>query len=305
MKFICAQPAIDYYTWQVEVMINNFIQQGVNANSIEILCSYTSVIPQNWRKLADTYNNVRFFFYKDERQRASYISSIRPHVLHQHWLHHPELANETIFYHDCDILLSKPVDFNNLLQDDICYVSDTVSYIGAEYVRSKGEQYLDLMMSIVGVDKTFVIGNEKNSGGAQYIIKNVTAEFWSKVYHDSEKLWRMVNDMIKREKPPHALQIWCADMWAVLWNLWFFDKKVKVAEEMSFSWGTSNISDWDKHKIYHNAGVTADRKDLFFKGAYQSKTPYDMDLSTINDKYCVYNYAKEILNTSLITCLTK
>ena len=113
----------------------------------------------------------------------------------------------------------------------------------------------------------------------------------------------MVNEQIKKDKPPHALQIWCADMWAVLWNLWFFDKKVKVAEEMSFSWGTSNISDWDKHKIYHNAGVTSDRKDLFFKGAYQSKLPYDIDISTINQNQCVYNYVKEIVKTKHVSCL--
>ena len=303
MKFICAQPAIDYYTWQVEVMINNFIQQGVNPNSIEIVCSYKDNIPQNWRKLADTYNTVRFFFYKDLRQKSSYISSVRPHILHQHWLQHPELETETIFYHDCDILLSKPLNFSSLLEDDICYVSDTVSYIGAQYVRSKGEHYLDLMTSIVGVSKSFVIDNEKESGGAQYIIKNITAEFWSTVYHDSEKLWRMVNEQIKKDKPPHALQIWCADMWAVLWNLWFFDKTVKVSSEMAFSWATSNMADWDKHNIYHNAGVTGDRKDLFFKGAYQSKLPYDIDISTINQNQCVYNYVKEIVKTKHVSCL--
>ena len=191
----------------------------------------------------------------------------------------------------------------SLLEDDICYVSDTVSYIGAQYVRSKGEHYLDLMTSIVGVSKSFVIDNEKESGGAQYIIKNITADFWSKVYHDSEKLWRMVNEQIKKDKPPHALQIWCADMWAVLWNLWFFDKTVKVSSEMAFSWATSNMADWDKHNIYHNAGVTGDRKDLFFKGAYQSKLPYDIDISTINQNQCVYNYVKEIVKTKHVSCL--
>ena len=97
MKFICAQPAIDYYTWQVEVMINNFINNGVNPNNIEIVSGYSGAeVPENWRKLSQHYNTVRFFFYKDERYKPGYISSIRPHILHQHWLHYPELANEKI-----------------------------------------------------------------------------------------------------------------------------------------------------------------------------------------------------------------
>jgi len=305
MKFICAQPAIDYYTWQVEVMINNFINNGVNPNNIEIVSGYSGEeVPASWRKLAEHYNTVRFFFYKDERVKPGYISSIRPHILYQHWLRHPELATQSIFYHDCDIVLSKKADFNDLLQDEVCYVSDTVSYIGARYIMSKGEHYMDLMANLVGVNKEKIINNEQDSGGAQYLIKNVTAEFWKKVYYDSENLFRMVNEQIKKDNPPHAIQIWCADMWAVLWNLWFFDKEVKVTEKMAFSWATSGIGDWDKHPIFHNAGVTADRKDLFFKGAYMSQLPYStIEHQVFNTNFCSFNYIQEIIKTKQTSCL--
>lgn len=303
MKFICAQPAIDYYTWQVEVMINNFVRNGVNPKDIHIVCGYSNEKLDKWEKLKAYYKDVNFFFYKDERQKPYYISSIRPHVLYKHWLLHPELEKETVFYHDCDIIFSRPIDFTELEKDDICYVSDTVSYIGARYVRSKGEHYLDLMTDIVGVNKDYVIEQERNSGGAQYILKNIPTSFWSKVYYDCERLWTMVNAQIKKDKPPHAIQIWCADMWAVLWNLWFFDKKVQVTKDMSFSWGTSPIVDWDRHPIYHNAGVVGDKKDMFFKGMYQARTPYDIDLTTFNSNYCCYKYAEEILKTKEVTCL--
>ena len=36
IRFICAQPANSYYTWQVEVLINNFIKHGINPNQIDI-----------------------------------------------------------------------------------------------------------------------------------------------------------------------------------------------------------------------------------------------------------------------------
>ena len=306
MKFICAQPAIEYYTWQVEVMINNFIKKGINPNNIEIVCGYSKEIPESWKTLASHYNTVRFFFYKDERFKPGYISSIRPHVLYKHWLSNPELENETIFYHDCDIVFSKALDFTEMLKDDVCYVSDTVSYIGAKYIRSKGEHYFDLMTDIVNVNKQYVIANEENSGGAQYLIKNVSAEFWKKVYYDSESLFRIVTNQIKKDNPPHALQIWCADMWAVLWNLWFFDKIVKVSKDLSFSWATSPISEWDKHYIFHNAGVTGDRKDLFHKGSYMSKLPYDdVEVQAFNTNFCSFNYVQEIKKTKQISCLTK
>jgi hypothetical protein len=302
MKFICVQPAIDYYTWQVEVMINNFIKNGINPNDIEIVSSYYGSISDKWRSLANRYNTVRFFFYTDTRIKYNYISSIRPHLLHKHWLKFPELEKETIFYHDCDIILSKPVNFTNLLNDDVCYVSDTVSYIGAKYIRSKGEHLLDIMTDVVGINKQFVIDNEKDSGGAQYLLKNIPAEFWNKVYWDAENMYKPI---VKLQNGDHSnpFQIWCADMWSVLWNLWLIDKEVRVTDDMSFSWATSGIHDWDKHPIYHNAGATGENKEIFYKGMYQAQTPYNIKLEDFSDKFCSFNYVKQILETKEVTCL--
>jgi hypothetical protein len=303
MKFICAQPAIDYYTWQVEVMINNFVSNGVNPEDIHVVCAYKQNIPEKWKKLAAYYSKVKFFFYKDERPKPTYIPSIRPFILYQHWLSNPTLSTETIFYHDCDIVFNKQIDFKDLLEDDKCYVSDTVSYIGANYIRSKGEHYLDLMTSLVNINKDLVISQEKESGGAQYLLKNIPASFWNKVYFDCENLWRLVNNQIKKDNPPHAIQIWCADMWAVLWNLWFFGNIVKVTDKMSFAWATSSIDQWDKHPIYHNAGVTGPDQNLFYKGQYQTILPYDIKIEDFTDKQCSYKYAEEIIKTKEVTCL--
>ena len=35
LRYICVQPRILYYAWQVEVMINNFIKHGINPNNID------------------------------------------------------------------------------------------------------------------------------------------------------------------------------------------------------------------------------------------------------------------------------
>lgn len=307
MKFICAQPAIDYYAWQVEVMINNFVRNGVDPRDIQIVCAHYGSVPDNWIKMTEYYSDVKFFYYLDDRVKAGYIPSIRPHILYKHWLENPELEKETIFYHDCDIILSKKIDLKNLLSDDICYVSDTVSYIGANYIKGKGEHYLDLMSKLVNVNKDFIIGQENNSGGAQYILKNIPTEFWKKVYYDAENLYRLVTNQIRKDKAAnpnlHEIQIWCADMWAVLWNLWFFGKEVRVTARLQFSWATSLIQSWDACPIYHNAGVTGHGQGLFYKGGYINKLPYDIDIESFTPSQCSYKYAEEIIRTREVSCL--
>jgi hypothetical protein len=301
MKYICAQPATSYYKWQIEVMINNFLEKGIKSEDIHILCGYTQSSPpiEEWKDIINKFNKVNFFFYLDDRHKPSYIPSVRPHILYKHWLKHPKLENETIFYHDCDIVFTKPVDFKDLLEDNKCYVSDTISYIGAKYIRSKGEKYFNLMTNIVNINKKYVIEQEENSGGAQYLLKNIPIEFWKKVYYDSENLFRLINNEIKKDKiidPSfHEIQIWCADMWAVLWNLWFWDKQVLVTDKLSFSWATSPIEDWDKYSIFHNAGVEATSCDLFYKEKYRKTEPYNIELDSYSNKHCSYNYVKEIL----------
>ena len=42
LHYICVQPRLIYYAWQIEVMINNFIQNGINPKDIHIIVSYKS-----------------------------------------------------------------------------------------------------------------------------------------------------------------------------------------------------------------------------------------------------------------------
>lgn len=295
MKYICAQPATQYFGWQIDVMLHSFITTGVDLKDVHVVCAIHNEISDYFETLKAKYPKVIFEFYEDKREKKNYISSIRPHILKQHWEKHPYLKNETVFYHDCDIALTKPLDLSNMLDGDTCYLSDTISYIGHDYILSKGEIVLDEMCKIVNIPKELVRQNQKNSGGAQYIIKNIDWWFWQNVEYASENLFTkisLLNKNLKKEKGNdyHEIQIWCADMWAVLWNLWLINKKTKVAEELDFLWSTSNISDWHKNSIYHNAGVTAKSEGLFFKGKYINEMP-DLKLNESLDKTkCSYNY---------------
>lgn len=309
LRFVSAQPAIDYYTWQVEVMINNFLKNGISGNNIDIVCSIKNgEIPTNWRKLADTYNMVRFFFYEDTRKDSVYISSIRPHILKKHFEAHPYLKDEAIFYHDCDIILSKQPQWDHLVHDDIWYLSDCRYYVGAEYIKSKKCGIYERMCEIVGIDEKIPIENELNSGGAQYLMKNVDAQFWSKVEEDCEKLYQFFLDHLKAfpESPKyHPIQKWTADMWAVLWGAWYYGHQTKVVPELEFIWPMHGLDMWEKNVIFHNAGVTEESKKegMFFKGSYIKTLPYDLNIDDFQDKWCSRKYVEEILQTAKKSCL--
>ena len=300
LRFVCAQPASVYYAWQVEVMINNFMVMGVNPNHIDIVCwKQNGSIPEEWTKLATRYP-ARFFFYDDTRETKHYISSIRPNILKQHWAARPEIHNDAIFYHDCDIIFTKPPTewiTDIMINDKRWYGSDTRWYIGHDYIKSKGDDILEAMCDIVGISKFDVESNELNSIGAQYLMKSIDYEFWDKVERDSERLFKEITDLnnIKKSIQPsyHELQIWCADMWAVLWNGWLRENHTVCHENFNFSWGTSTIEDYHKLNIMHNAGVTQSGQGLFYKAQYMNSVPYN-DTPLIRENTASSEYWKWI-----------
>ena len=310
LRYISAQPTIDYYTWQVEVMINNFIKSGINPNHIDIVCSIKDgVIPESWSRLANHYNYVRFFFYEDTRENPTYISSVRPNILKKHFTRYPELKNDAIMYHDCDILFTQHVNWNKYLDDDIWYGSDTGGYVGARYVKSKEFGIYEEMCKIIGIGEDLPTLNENNTIGAQYLMKNVTAEFWEKVELDCESLYKFFTEHLKQHPASdkyHPIQKWTADMWAVLWNAWYFGNETKCIDDMNFIWPGWKIKDWEDFYIFHNAGVTENHKQterLFFKGDYINKLPYDINLDDYDETKCSYKYVQEILETANRSCL--
>lgn len=296
MIYICAQPATLYYAWQIDVLLHSFCNVGIELKNVHIVNAIHNNIDPYFDKLKEKYPDVLFCFYEDTRHDKGYISSIRPHILKKHFEAYPELCNQNIFYHDSDIVFTKPLDINKYLNDNIYYLSNTISYIGYEYILSKGEDILKTMLDIVGIDENTVKQNQNNSGGAQYLLKNIDKYFWYDVENDSTRLFKEITELsrIKKEADPnyHEIQIWCADMWAVLWNLWKRNKQTEIVEELNFSWSVTNINEWHRSAIYHNAGVVNSSSGMFYKGEYINKLP-DLNLNIENNR-CSYNYYKLI-----------
>jgi hypothetical protein len=307
MTFICAQPDVPYFHWQVEVLIHNFMKNGINPNWIEILFSYDETISDEGVALARKYPFVRFFFYKKTPcDNYGYIPILRPDILEQHFLKYPNLSDEIIFYHDSDIIFRELPDFNSLLNDDIWYLSDTVSYIGSDYIKSKSDKILTDMCNIAGISRDLVEQNNKNSGGAQYLMKNIDHLFWRDVKFVSLDLYKYMLDAEIEErktltedqlKTYNPIQKWCADMWGVLWCGLKRGNEVRLSDELGFSWGSSwGTHEWQRYKIMHNAGVSDNcNGKCFHKSEFMNKSPWDYDFSAIDPNSNTHNYVQAIL----------
>ena len=284
--FVTAQPDVPYFHWQVKLYTHNFIEKGIDPNQIHVIFSTlgNNKLSQGAEDLKKIGVNIHS--YKDERVNKRYIPSIKPFLLYK-WLEQYPQYGKCFFLHDADIIFRELPDFEKMMNDDICYLSDTIGYIGYDYIMdccrryesqhptSEKGQLLKEMADTIGISVDLIKENQKNSGGGQYIIKNTDYKLWEKIYLDSFTLY---NNMLiyQRKFPinPGQIQFWTAEMWSVLWNLWLHNFKTKVVNELSFSWATDNVDVYKKHPILHMAGVTDDlKKTKFYKGEYINIDP--------------------------------
>jgi hypothetical protein len=307
MRYICAQPASSFYTWQVEVVINNFKKQGVNPNKIDILCAINNdVVPEEWRKLQNHYNTVRFFFYNDTRVDKSYIPSIYFNLMSNHMKANPDLIGQRLFLHDSDIIFTRTPEVDWAMLGKVWYLSDTNSYINYDYIQQKGNHVYEDMCEIVGIDKLIPKLMNSHSGGAQYITIGESFEFWDKVESDSVKLYsyfcKTEHLYIKKHEGDYPIQKWTAGMWSLLWNIWLRGYETRVDSRLNFGWSTDHISSVEKYWILHNAGVAPTDIGLFFKGNYTQELPYNKELN-LNEQRASFYYWKEVQETSKQTIL--
>jgi len=296
MKILVVLPDNSYFLWQMLVQINNFKKLGLDKDVIYII-GKNSIQKSNIlnKIMLNSQSKCSFHVFTDDRINPQYSSSLRPHLLVKYFEMYSEAQNETFFYIDPDVLFTKKFKLSDFQKDNIWYLSDTISYISSQYIRSKNNDLFNGMCDIVGIDPKIVEDNDLNAGGAQYVMKNLTADFWKKVEKDSENLFTYMISTSNKYNPEHPIQAWTSDMWAVLWNAWLFGHETKISKKLDFCWATDVINKWKTTNIYHNAGAVIDNGYYFLKTKYQI-SPFNKDLKC-SDEYCSYNYMKEIKET--------
>lgn len=341
LVFISCVPDDILFVTQTKVQLHNFRKHGYSKLSRILVFIPSDRLERGhnigWDALIDEFPEVTFSFYPDTEdilnnfiRKADYIPLLRPYMLKKHFEEYLYLSECAIFYHDSDVIFTKYLDFSPFLDDEINYLSDTKSYISAEYFDSKvkhvredrlGEykkvDVLQHVLDIFKLQRFDAVKNNDNSGGAQYLLKGMTAEFWQKVFDNCiqiRSLLYSVNEYffagsnhIEREN--RGFQRWCADMWAILFGLWAEKKETRCPKELDFAWATDLIGKLDNVYLYHDAGAGPDAFEatiggikgmhkLFYKRAApyvnNQKTYFDDDLSYVSQDYCSYEYAKAI-----------
>lgn len=186
----------------------------------------------------------------------------------------------------------------------IGYVSDTISYIGYKYISSCCDRYFKVhgksnnydkfdifnkMCEAAGVDKEMIKSRDKQSGGAQYLFKNMDYEFWDECEKVNEKMYKMFIQYEKKYPIPHHIQKWTTDMWTCLWLYWKRGDTTIVHKELDFSWATGTVREYRLKNIFHLAGITGSHKKRFHKGRYHSKCVFE----EYNKDRCIFDHIEK------------
>ncbi|MFC4387521.1 hypothetical protein ACFOZ1_06800 [Gracilibacillus marinus] len=296
MKFILCQPAINRFKWELEVCITRLKKLGID-DIVLLFAQEDNSIPLYFSEMYE----VEVHVYDDRERDKTYIPSVKPFLWMKYLEEDRSREEESYFYLDSDVLLREIPKVRPTKKT--WYASDCTSYISNDYIDSKGDTLLEDMCNKIGIDYD-LIRKSNPIGGAQWVIKQPTFEYWKKVYEDSLKLYRYLSDIEaeyiqNNDKDYMPIQKWTAEMWAQLWNVYHFGINVKVPSELDFSWPNHDRTSYYEKKLFHNAGVTTHDKDLFFKGQYVNKSPFYDDLSHVNPEKASYEYVlaiKEVTN---------
>lgn len=329
LKFVTIFPSDTYFTWQCHLWLESLKTIGQSDKAIILIFTPKGrgENREKFQPIIDLYPEAEFNFYRDEhditKSLGIYIPILRPYTAWRYWTEHPEMKEKAVFYCDSDILFMEGFNIDKFVDDDIIYASDTNSYINASYFDSKIrdvlpnklEEYkkidvLDESARLIGITRQICEKNNLHSGGTQYLLKNIDAEYWKKIMEECVPLITYLRDINKQffESESKGFQSWTSDMWLVLWNLWLREQEVKVIPEMAFAWATDPIEKLKTHTIFHNAGITDSMQDnipRFYKGKYHmgidpTKDEH-LDIILNNEqsqKTCTWYYASKIKELS-------
>lgn len=282
---ILCQPAIPYLQWQLEVLLTNIRQFG-NFEVVLLFTERNFTVPGYFRK---KYPECSIFVYP-ERDNQSYIPSVRPYLWWRYLSENPSRELEDYFYIDADIIFREWIDFATLGFDSTTWVgSRCKGYIAWDDYLNKLENadtVVGRMAEICGI--SLDQAKALPGAGAQWVISKPTADYWQRVYNDSNAIYTYFEPL------DSTIQKWTAEMWAQLYGMTRIGINVKTSPELDFIMPTDDISAWDSVKIYHNAGVTNMQPDLFFKGAFIEKPPFGQNFEHVRTDKASIKYVQAI-----------
>lgn len=357
LVFLSAVEDIERFRWETLCQLHSSRRYGLSDKFriIVFLPIYNSLQGFNpeWKKIEKLFPETKFFYYTDNQGKTTdlminydYQPIHRLTSLEKHFKAHRELENSAVFYLDSDVIFTSESPIASYTQDDTNYLSDAHTYLNEEYLSSKEndvipeklEKYQKLKIiekaaSFAKLSIKDLTEKNNNTGGAQYLLKNMNAKFFSECIDLCLKI-RMFFQTINQEffpgktfqeKENNGIQSYCADMWAIQWNLWKHNLPSETPKWMDFAWATDKIEALDNKWMLHNAGINSENSiritenlksikgedgksvmvdaPTFWKYKYRTTSPFD-DIPAIENiinneysqKYCTSKIAQEVLD---------
>lgn len=248
---------------------------------------------------------VETHYYQDLRDGKEYIPSIKPYLWSEFLREDSTRQQETYLYIDSDVIFNRLPLLDKLpkLSSNYWYCSDTLGYTNYIYLNSVkyAEEILPRMCELADITPEQLREQSSGEGGAQWIIKNPTLEYWEDVYTLSNSFWKYfqtVHEKTDLDNLPGGIQTWCAEMYATTFSAIKHGIRMEVSDELSFAWTP------DKHEInpravmIHDSGVQ-DNKEHFRKSDYLNREPYMDDFSKVDPDSWSANYVAEIKKTGI------
>lgn len=307
VKFIVPFPDSPYYLWQVLVQIMNFRKMGYEQDAVYPVSYFRGKPSELLLRLVSSKDiKAKFYLYPaEERKDRSYSAATKPWLMGKYFEQFPE--EKGVFnYLDPDVVFTKPMDFEPFINDDKWYGSSTKSYTGTSYIKSKAEQLLSDLCDIAGVSVEDVEKHDHNSIGAQYFVKNCTADFWFEIASKSTIGYKHMNAtaaIYKKPEDPYPVQAWASEMYFTQYAMIRHGIEPVASDLMQFSGANHHISDWEKKPYFHDAMVPKENGRDFCKITYQS-SPFRKEINvspdSISSKYVELIKETEIEFANLI-----
>jgi len=307
MRYIFSQTNVTKFKWQLEVAITNLTSLGVSPKDIFIILldvpdgdPTTKPTLEKYGVNVYQYPQNAVLFYK-----YWYIPYVKPYGLYLFFNEHPEAIPYTYMYQDSDVIYRELVDESKLNVDATHWTgSETGSYTGLAYIESKGDSLVKLMADKVGVTEDVIRGLGEHVPGAQVVFNSpnpdwfkASAELCGELYSYLGSIEPEFKKMYAEQGHPdtYPIQRWTAQMWTDIWIPANAGIHMSTSPELDFCFATDTMETMNKRKIYHDAGVSADDKDMFFKGKYDhGLEPFGQDFSYVNKNKASYLYVQAI-----------
>ena len=250
MKYIIPQEKNIYGVWQSILAVSSLLDLKVDQEDIYIILGNYGY-NKEWADFKIRFPKVNVHEYRNHSVQ-SYKPAVKPYLLWQFFKEFDYLAKEQWFLMDNDILLTKRLTKK---RKGVVHLSDCSIYMNLDYLRAKGYGLAEGMANRVKMDFSIVEANDKNTGGAQYVFDNISWETWKMAYEYSVILHRYLGtnkDTFNRLHSENCVQVWCAEMWGVLWAIWNTGNKTVISKDMDFHFATDKIAEVKKKKIIHH-----------------------------------------------------